>query len=118
MKTLKVYQYPQCDTCRKALKFLAARGVAYESVNIVENPPSAAELAKMAKAVGEIKKLFNTSGQLYREMGLSEKVGKLSSEEAIDLLSRHGKLIKRPFVLQGNTALVGFREEEWKKVFP
>lgn len=112
---LKVYEYANCDTCRKALKYLDQRGVKYERVPIVDRPPTAKELNRMLEAVGEVKKLFNTSGQLYREMGMGEKLQTLKPAEAIALLAKHGKMVKRPFVLGPGVALVGFREAEWQK---
>jgi arsenate reductase len=115
---IKVYEYERCSTCRKALKFLDARKVAYEKVPIVERPPDAAELSAMLRRLGgDIRKLFNTSGRLYREFGLSEKLKAMTAEKAIKLLSRHGKLVKRPFVLAGARGLVGFKEDEWRRVF-
>ncbi|MFI5362974.1 MAG: arsenate reductase family protein [Elusimicrobiota bacterium] len=116
MKT-RIYEYSGCSTCRKALKFLDARGVAYEAVPIVETPPSKAELKTMLSYAGEIKKLFNTSGVLYREMGVSEKLKTLGEDEALSLLSKHGKLVKRPFVLLKDRGLLGFKEDEWKAAF-
>jgi arsenate reductase len=97
---------------------LDQKKVDYERVPIVEEPPTLAELKDMlTHQKGEIKKLFNTSGQLYRELGVSEKLPKMSETEALKLLSKHGKLVKRPFVLTDKDGLVGFKEEEWKKVF-
>ena len=115
---IKVYSYSKCSTCRKAVKFLDARGVQYEEAPIVETPPSKAELAQMLKSVGEIKKLFNTSGELYREMKMSEKLPKLTTDEALTVLSKYGKLVKRPFVLTPKTGLVGFDEKAWRAAFP
>jgi len=66
---------------------------------------------------GEVKKLFNTSGLLYRELKIKDKINSMTASEAIDLLSKHGKLIKRPFVLHQDKGLVGFKEDQWKKVF-
>lgn len=117
-KKVKVYEYSNCSTCKKALKFLDQKKVAFEAVAIVEQPPSVSELKKMlAYQVGELRKLFNTSGQLYRELGISEKLPGMSAAQALDLLSKNGKLIKRPFVLTDDQGLVGFKEDEWKKVF-
>jgi arsenate reductase len=112
-----IYEYAKCSTCRKALKFLDARGVAYEKKPIVDAPPSRAELEAMLGQVGELKKLFNTSGELYRELKISEKLKTMSASQALDLLSKHGKLVKRPFVLAGGTGLVGFDEKRWSQVF-
>ncbi len=117
MKTPKIYQYPKCDTCRKALKFLDGKKISYQSVEITSQPPTLAELKKMLAIIGDRKKLFNTSGLVYKEMKLSEKLPALSDAEALELLAKNGKLVKRPFVLMDQTGLVGFREEEWKKVF-
>ena len=74
MKTLKVYEYSGCSTCRKALKFLNARKIPYEKLDITEQAPSSAELRSMLAHVGEVKRLFNTSGLVYKEMKLSEKL--------------------------------------------
>ena len=115
---MKVYEYAGCSTCRKALKFLDARGVAYQAVPIVETPPSTAELKTMLKFAGELKRLFNTSGVLYREMGVGEKLKTLSEDAALALLAKHGKLVKRPFVLLKDRGLLGFKEDEWKAAFP
>jgi arsenate reductase (glutaredoxin) len=116
MKTI-VYEYAKCSTCRKALKFLDARGVAYEKRPIVDAPPARAELEKFLSAGGDLRKLFNTSGELYREMKLSEKLKTMTPGAALELLSRHGKLVKRPFVLAGDVVLAGFDEARWKEVF-
>lgn len=115
-KKVKLYSYPKCSTCRKAIQFLDKRDVSYQLVDIVESPPSATELKKALKGVdGEVKKLFNTSGQLYREMGIKDKLAGFSQAQAIELLSKHGKLIKRPLLIQGADSLVGFREAQWKE---
>jgi arsenate reductase len=111
---MKIFEYDKCSTCKKALKFLDQNRVSYRKIPIVETPPTEAELKKMLKFLkGDIKKLFNTSGILYREMGMSAKLKTLSEEEAIHLLAQHGKLIKRPFLLTAQAGLVGFNEAEW-----
>ncbi len=116
---IKVYEYAKCSTCRKALQFLDKNKVPYQKLAIVESPPSEAELRRMLGYVGgELRRLFNTSGELYREMKLSEKLASMTPDEAIRLLARHGKLIKRPFVLGDGKGWVGFNpsvEAEWKK---
>jgi Spx/MgsR family transcriptional regulator len=113
---LRVYEYSGCSTCKKALKFLDAKGVSYEKVPIVDQPPTAAELKRMLAIVGDFKKLFNTSGLLYREMKIGDRIkAGMTESEAITLLSKHGKLVKRPFVLAGSAGAVGFKEPEWKK---
>lgn len=109
------YQYAKCDTCRKAAKFLEKNGVEVDSRPIVDTPPSVAELKAMAGHVGDFRKLFNTSGEMYRELKLSEKLPGMSEGEALKLLASKGKLVKRPFVLWDRGGLVGFKEETWKK---
>src|SRR5688572_24542743 len=118
MKKIRVYEYSKCSTCRNALKFLDRKSIGYEKIPIVETPPTKAELRQMLTALdGNLKKLFNTSGELYREMKISTKIDSMSEGEALDLLAANGKLIKRPFVIAGDTGLVGFKEDDWKKVF-
>ncbi len=114
MKALKVYEYKNCGTCRKAIKYLQEREIAFERIPIRETPPSKSELKAMLKAVnGERKRLFNTSGGDYKLMNLKDRLPALSDEEAITLLSENGNLIKRPFVLSGSDGLVGFKQDEW-----
>lgn len=114
---VRIYEYSKCSTCRKALKFLDNRNVAHEKVAIVETPPTKAELKKMlALQGGNLKKLFNTSGEVYRAMKIGERLPSMSESEALELLASNGKLIKRPFALAGDKGLVGFNEDEWKKL--
>ena len=113
---LKVYEYDKCSTCKKALKFLDGRKVAYQRLPIVEEPPTLAELKKMLGFVGDIRKLFNTSGLVYRELGLGSKLPSMSEAQALKLLASNGKLIKRPFALSSDHGVVGFKEAEWKKL--
>jgi arsenate reductase len=116
--TVRVYEYAKCSTCRQALKFLDARKKPYRAVPIVEQPPTEAELrAMLAFQGGDLRRLFNTSGVVYREMGLGEKLKTLSEREAISLLAKNGKLVKRPFVLLGDRGLLGFKPDEWAAAF-
>ena len=86
-------------------------------MDIVKSPPTVSEISIVLKAVGgKIRTLFNTSGELYREMGLKDTLASLSEFEALELLSRHGKLIKRPFVCGIGVGLVGFNEDQWRAV--
>ena len=114
---VKVYQYSKCSTCRKALKWLDGRGVSYDSVDIVTLPPKKAELMRALKSGVPLKKLFNTSGQSYREGGWSEKLGKVTEAQALEALASDGKLVKRPFILAGDAILVGFDEPSFKRTF-
>lgn len=116
--SLKVYVYSNCDTCRRALKFLDAHGIAYQTVPIRETPPSTGELKRMLKHLnGEILKLFNTAGQDYRRLGLKDQVKSMKPEDAFALLTTNGNLVKRPFALGSGTGAVGFREDEWMEKF-
>jgi len=116
---LKVYTYQNCDTCRKALKFLNERGVAFAALPIRDQPPTKAELKRMLAWQGsDLRKLFNTSGQDYKALGLKDRLPDMSETEAIDLLSSNGNLVKRPFALWEDGGLIGFKEDEWKRLLP
>lgn len=111
---LKIYEYEKCSTCKKALRYLENKKIKYEKIAIVENPPSKTELKRMLGYQNDdIKKLFNTSGLVYRELKLGDKLPKMSIDECIELLSQNGKLIKRPFLIGDSFGRVGFKEEEW-----
>jgi len=113
---MKLYQYPICSTCRKAIKFLNENSIEFESIDITKKPPAKVELkAMLASYDGDIRKLFNTSGVQYRELNMKEKLPEMSAKEAIDLLAGNGKLIKRPFLLNANReGIVGFKQELWQ----
>lgn len=116
-KPIDIYQYPNCSTCRKALKWLDANGVAYRSIDIVAQPPSVASLRKVLKVSGaDVRKLFNVSGQSYRQGGWKDKLGTMSEADALAALAADGKLIKRPLVLGEDVALIGFRAEAWEQL--
>lgn len=113
-----VYHYPQCSTCKKAIKWLEANKVEFKLVHIVENPPSKKVLAEVLKRTElPLQKLFNTSGQVYREGGYKEKLPQMTEKQALEELAHQGKLIKRPLVIGPNIHLVGFNEEAFKKAF-
>jgi arsenate reductase (glutaredoxin) len=117
---LTFYWYPKCGTCRKAKKWFDDQGIEYDEVHIVENPPSKSELENMYRNSGlEIKKLFNTSGQKYRDLGMKDRMQTATEVELLDLLASDGMLIKRPLVTDGSKVTVGFKEEEfantWQK---
>ena len=118
---MKLYEYQNCSTCKKAIQFLDKKKVSYERIPIVDQPPTVNELKKMlgylTEAGGSIKNLFNTSGAQYRELKIADKLKKgMSESEALTLLSKNGKLIKRPFLLTSETGTVGFKEDVWKKL--
>lgn len=112
---LKAYTYANCDTCRKAVKFLKAHDISFTEIPIREMPPSKKELREMLSAQGSnLHKLFNTAGRDYREQGLSARLPQMSEAEAIELLASNGNLVKRPFVIGPGIHLVGFEETSWK----
>lgn len=110
-------EYPKCSTCVKARKFLLENGVEFEDRHIVENNPSKEELERWIDKSGlEVKKFFNTSGVVYREMNLKDKIKDMSKEECILLLSTNGMLVKRPLLVMENKVIPGFKEDKYKEV--
>jgi arsenate reductase len=115
---LTIIQYPKCGTCRSALKSLQSKGNDVASRHIVEQTPTAAELKELVKNSGlELKKFFNTSGDVYRELGLKDKLAAMSEDEKYDLLASNGMLIKRPIVTDGKKVTVGYKEEQYEQVW-
>lgn len=118
---IKIYEYPGCSTCKKALKYLDARKKNYEKIGIVEQPPTVSELKAMLghlKANGKtFKNLFNTSGEQYRALKIGDRIkAGITEEDAIALLSKNGKLIKRPFLLTDKGGTTGFQAETWDEL--
>jgi arsenate reductase len=112
------YEYPKCGTCRKAKKWFAEKEIEVNAIHIVENPPSKNELYELYKKSGlELKKFFNTSGQKYRELGLKDKLKDMSEDEALELLSSDGMLIKRPITTDRTNVTVGFKEEQFEQTW-
>ena len=109
--------YPKCSTCKRAEKFLKENNVEFVNRNIVEENPTAEELALwMDKSGLEPRKFFNTFGVLYREMNLKDKIKTMSKEEMIEVLSTNGMLVKRPLLVTEDIVLVGFKEESYKEI--
>lgn len=109
-------QYAKCSTCKKAKKWLDEHGISYTDRPVKEDNPSAAELKEWhAKSGLPLKRFFNTSGMLYREMKLKEKLPDMPEEEQYKLLAFDGMLVKRPLVVTDDSVLVGFREKEWEE---
>lgn len=109
--------YPKCSTCQKAKKWLDEHDLEYTERHIVENNPSYEELKEWYEKSGlALKRFFNTSGLLYREMELKNKLPKMSEEEQLKLLSTNGMLVKRPMLVDGDKVLMGFKESEWEKL--
>ena len=109
--------YPKCSTCQKARKFLEEKGIVFEDRNIKEQNPTAEELKVWIEKSGlPIKKFFNTSGMLYRQMELKDKLPNMSEQEMIELLATDGMLVKRPILVTDDQVLVGFKQAEWEKI--
>ena len=115
MEKFTFLHYPKCGTCRKAQKWLDENGISYEPRLIVEDHPNAEELKKWIGQSGlPLKKFFNTSGVVYKEMNLKDKLPTMSEDEQIELLASNGKLVKRPLMVSESQVLVGFKQEEWE----
>lgn len=109
--------YPKCTTCKKAQKWLEGKGISYELRDIKENNPTFDELSQWYRKSGlPLKSFFNTSGILYREMELKNRLPEMSEQEQLELLASDGMLVKRPIVINGDTVLVGFKEKDWEKL--
>ena len=107
-------EYPRCTTCQKAKKWLDQHNVIYDDRHIVDNNPSYDELKDWYERSGlPLKKFFNTSGLLYKEMQLKDKLPDMSEQEQLELLATNGMLVKRPLIIEDNMVLVGFKEAEW-----
>lgn len=113
---MQFIEYPKCSTCQKAKKWLNANDISYEDRHIVENNPTAQELKQWHEKSGlPLKKFFNTSGMLYKEMQLKDKLPSMKEEEQYALLASNGMLVKRPLIVAEEYVLVGFKEAEWAK---
>lgn len=109
-------EYPPCSTCKRAKAWLESHGKTFEDRNIKTENPGFEELKAWVQTSGlPLKKFFNTSGLLYKSMGLKDRLPDMTEEEQLKLLSTDGMLVKRPIVVEGNTVLVGFREAEWSE---
>lgn len=106
--------YPKCSTCQKAKKWLDAQKIEYTERHIAEENPTYDELKEWYEKSGlPLKKFFNTSGMLYKEMKLKDKLSAMSEEDKLKLLSTNGMLVKRPIIVDGDKVLVGFKEADW-----
>lgn len=115
---LTVYQYAKCGTCRKATKWLAQQGHELDLIPVFEEPPAAEQLTSLIQLSGlELKKWFNTSGEVYKEMNLKDKLGQMSDEEKVELLASNGRLLKRPIVTDGERVTVGYKEETFQSLW-
>ncbi len=113
---IKVYCYSKCTTCKKALKWLDDNKIDYSLIDIKDDHPDEKTLRNYHKKSGlPLRKFFNTSGQLYREMELSKKLPDMSEDEMFKLLASDGMLVKRPLLVTDDTVLTGFKEDDWRK---
>ena len=110
-------EYPKCTTCKKAKKWLDEQGMAYTDRHIKEERPTLEELKKWHEMSGlPLKRFFNTSGNLYKELGLKDKLANMSEEEQFELLASDGMLVKRPVLVTEKGVVTGFKEEVWKEL--
>ena len=110
-------EYPKCSTCKKAKKWLEDNSVEFTDRHIKEENPTAEELSEWHKKSGlPLKKFFNTSGVLYQELKLKDKLPEMSEQEQLELLATDGMLVKRPLIIGDDFVLVGFKEAEWEKL--
>ncbi len=109
-------EYPKCSTCQKAKKWLESQSIDFQSRHIVEETPIVEELQNWLEKSGlEIKRFFNTSGLVYKNMNLKEKLEQMTESEKLNLLASNGMLIKRPILVGEDFVLVGFREAQWSE---
>ncbi len=109
--------YPKCSTCMKAKKWLEEKEIEFEQRDIKEEKPTAEELKTWWRKSGlPLKRFFNTSGKLYKEMQLKDRIPNMSEDEQIELLASDGMLVKRPILVQNEKVLVGFKEKEWQEI--
>jgi len=115
---ISFYEYAACSTCQKAKKWLESRGVKFTAIPIVDQPPSEAQLKDfVAKSGLDPRRFFNTSGQVYREQRISDRIAVMSHGEMLKVLASNGKLIKRPILVDGDKVLVGFKEADYQSHF-
>jgi len=114
---MELIYYPKCSTCMKALKHLESKNLSFKKRHIVEQTPTAHEFQHWIEQYGQgIKPFFNTSGQVYRAMNLKDKINDLSVEEASQLLSSNGMLVKRPLLILDDQTIIGYKQELYEKL--
>lgn len=107
--------YPKCTTCQKAKKWLTEKGISFEERDIKMENPTKEELGEWYKKSGlPLKRFFNTSGILYKEMKLKDRLPEMTEDEQLELLSTDGMLVKRPILVADERVFVGFKEKEWE----
>ena len=116
--TIQFYHYARCSTCVKARRFLEENSISFESIPIVDSPPSKTTLADIHRRSNlPMKALFNTSGQSYRRGDFKNKLPKMSDDEKLTALANDGKLIKRPLLVSTQGVLIGFKHPQWETFF-
>ena len=114
---IRVYCYSKCTTCKKALKWLEEKGLEFETIDIKENNPDEETLREYFKKSGlPIKRFFNTSGMIYREMGLAKKINDMTEDQCLELLATDGMLVKRPLLIKDDIVFTGFKEADWESI--
>lgn len=113
---ITLYEYPKCTTCRKGKKFLQENDVEFESIDMVKQPPDAGTLSELVERSGrDVDDFFNKRGKKFKELGLKERLGEMTEEEKVELLSTDGMLIRRPLLYDGSDVAIGFKEDEYKQ---
>ena len=114
---MKFYGYKKCSTANKAKKWLKENNFDFEEIDLIDSPPTKEEMRKIYEdSKYELKKFFNTSGMLYKQMNLKDKLPDMSEEEQLELLATDGMLVKRPIVVDEDIVLTGFKAAEWEKL--
>lgn len=109
-----IFCYHKCSTCQKAKKWLDEHGLEYTERHIADEKPTADEIKKFfVMSSLPLKRFFNTSGMVYKELGLKDRLPSMSQDDQIELLASNGMLVKRPLLIDGDTVLTGFKESEW-----
>lgn len=117
MEKYTFLQYPACGTCKKAKKWLEENQIDYNNRDIVEDNPTVQELKSWISMSGlPARKFFNTSGIIYKETHLRDKLPFMNEDEQINLLATNGKLVKRPLIISEDLILVGFKTDEWERL--
>lgn len=114
---IQFYWYPKCSTCRKAKKWLDDHNVDYVAIDMIENIPSKEKLKKwMEESNLPSRRFFNTSGKLYRESGLKDRIDEMTIDEMVSELSKDGMMIRRPILYNGHEVTLGFKEDSFQKI--
>lgn len=112
-----VLHYPKCSTCKRAIQWLKENQIDYQERNIVEQNPTQQELTEWYHKSGlPLKRFFNSSGNLYKEQNLKDKLPQMSEQEQLALLATNGMLVKRPLVIGEDFVLTGFKEADWERM--